>query len=213
MKRILVKLISMTLVIAILVGVTMPMASSATLISPFSDVSTTAVSFNAIWWANHTGLVTGNNGMFLPGDNMTRAQYALVLYRYEGNPAVGSGGMFADVDPGSVAFNAITWANENNIVTGSGGNFLPTNHMTRAQMVLMMHRYSTFLGKDTSSNPDALAPFTDSGQISNVAHEAMRWAVTHGIMTGGNNILNPNGNITRAQVVLILHRYANGIGA
>jgi len=81
--------------------------------------------------------------------------------------------------------------------------------MTSAQMVLMMYIYCVLSGFDTSSNANALDLFTDSTQINIVAMEAMRWAVTHGLVTGGNNLLNPNDSVTRAQVVLILYRFVN----
>jgi len=66
-------------------------------------------------------------------------------------------------------------------------------------------------GFDLSSNTNALATFTDRGLISSAATEAMRWGVTKGLITGGRGLLNPNGDITRAQVVLILYRLNNTV--
>jgi hypothetical protein len=138
---------------------------------------------------------------------MTRAQFALVLYRYEGRPPVQTGGIFSDVPARHAAFSAITWAHNNGIVTGTGNRFLPENNMTRAQMVLMLYRYSLLKEMEISSDPGALNRFTDRGSIPSAAMQAMRWAVTNGLLTGSGDRLLPNDNITRAQVVLILHRF------
>jgi len=181
--------------------------------SPFRDVPTNFVAFPAIKWANDNGIVTGANGMFLPNDQMTRAQYAFVLWRYSGRPPANTSARFSDVPATHVASAAIAWANENGIVTGAGNRFMPEAEMTRAQMVLMMYRYSRMNNKDLSSNSNALDRFSDRGEIVPAAQEAMRWAVTHGLITGNAGRLTPNDTITRAQVVLILYRYVNGIGA
>ena len=180
---------------------------------PFADVPNSSPAFNAINWAHSNGLVTGtNDGRFLPEDDMTRAQYAAVLWRYSGRPAPASSGRFADVPSSHVAHTAITWVNENGIVTGVGDRFMPDDKMTREQMVLMMYRYSRLRGRNISSNSNALDSFTDRGEIHAAATEAMRWAVTHSLITGNAGRLLPNDTITRAQVVLILFRYNNTFG-
>jgi len=140
---------------------------------------------------------------------MNRAQFALVLYRYEGEPPVSGRHSFGDVEEGSIADRAITWASQNDIVTGQRGNFNPRGNMSRAQMILLMHRYSKFKGFDLSFDTEALEPYSDKGSISPTATEAMQWGVSKGLITGGGGLLRPNGDITRAQVVLILHRLNN----
>jgi len=182
--------------------------------SPFIDVLSSSVAFDAINWASNNSIVTGtNDGRFLPGDNMTREQYALVLWRYMGRPSPGAGRTFVDVPASSVAFNAISWASANGIVTGRGDSFLPKDNMTRAEMVLMMYRCSRLYGKNLSYTPDALNPFSDRGDVPAAALDAMRWAVTHRLVTGNAGRLLPNDPVTREQVVLILYRYVHGIGA
>jgi len=193
----------------LLLAGTSSFASPATAIdsSPFYDVPTASVAFDAVNWAHSTELVTGYNGMFSPNNNMTRAQFALVLYRYDGEPPAESSGMFLDVAPDRPSYRAITWAHESGIVTGAAGRFNPDDSMTRAQMVLMLHRYSEYKEIATPADPNVLNMFTDSESISPVATEAMSWAVTQGLMTGSAGRLLPNNAITRAAVVLILYRF------
>lgn len=176
----------------------------------FTDVPNSSPAFTAVNWARFNGLVTGTtDGLFKPEDEMTRAQYAIILWRYSGRPSPAASGRFSDVPSSHVAHTAITWANDNRIVTGTGDRFLPEANMTRAQMVLMMYRYNNMNGRVSTSSSTALEPFSDRNQIPVVAVEAMRWAVTHGIITGNAGRLLPNDPITRAQVVLILFRYNN----
>lgn len=180
---------------------------------PFNDVSRTSPALRAISWANANGIITGQSGLFLPNDNMTREQFALVLWRYSGRPPAGAGSRFVDVPASDVAFNAIAWASERGIVTGRGDRFLPKDNMTRAEMVLMMYRFSRLYGKNLSFDPAALNAFADRGQIVPAAREAMLWGVTHGLITGRGSNMLPNDPVTREQVVLILYRYVHGIGA
>jgi len=178
----------------------------------FRDVPAAAISFNAVQWAHFKRLVTGSNDMFSPDENMTRAQFALVLYRYAGSPPVSSPGRFLDVPASNVAHRAVTWAHTNGIVTGSNGRFLPDDNITREQMALMLFRYNRLYGGNLSSSTAALNPFSDISDVSGAAVEAMQWAVTHGLMTGRGSRLLPGITITREQVILILHRYAYSIG-
>ena len=180
---------------------------SAEVSSIFSDVYTNSSAYTAIHWAHNESLVTGSNGKFNPGGKMTRAQFVLVLYRLAGSPAVSGSHSFGDVPASSIASDAITWASQNNIVTGQAGNFNPSSSISRAQLVLMLHRYNTLMGGDSSSDSTALSSLSDRDSISSTAREAMRWAVTHGLLTGGGGNINPNGNMTRAQVALVLYRY------
>jgi len=81
--------------------------------------------------------------------------------------------------------------------------------MTRAQMVLMMHRYSGMKGFSTASDLSVLDQFSDKDDLNPVAAEAMSWGVANGLITGNDGNLLPNMTITRGQVVLILHRFVN----
>jgi hypothetical protein len=60
---------------------------------------------------------------------------------------------------------------------------------------------------NTSFNENSIRPFADRGNISSLAVDAMSWAVSNNLMTGNRNMLVPKDNITRAQAVLILHRF------
>ena len=160
----LAKYISMLLLMVILLSMAAPAVSANN--SPFTDVLRESIAFEAVNWAHSEGLVTGHNGLFFPSNNMTRAQFALVLHRLENRPSVSGSHGFSDVSSSSIANNAITWAHSKKIVTGSNGRFNPNGSITRAQMVLMLHRLNTMHGRNNSSSSTVLNSYSDSTDIS-----------------------------------------------
>lgn len=111
----------------------------------FSDVSSDAWYSDAVAWAAELGIVSGyGNGLFGPGDNITREQPAVMLWRYAGEPAAANKALlFHDVDEVSgYALNALRWAVGNGIINGKGGGILdPRGQATRAQIAQMLMNY------------------------------------------------------------------------
>ena len=183
-----------------------PLESPGTVWSnPFNDVQESAWYYDAVRFVSENGLMAGvSAGVFDHSANMTRAMLAQILYNKEEQPAVGSGGVFTDVAAGTWYYRAITWAAENRIVSGYGnGIFGPNDQITREQLVTMLWRYA--------GSPAAAVKelnFTDAGEISAYALEAVCWAVEKGIINGiGGNLLDPQGLATRAQAAQMLKNY------
>lgn len=111
----------------------------------FSDVSTDAWYSEAVAWAAERGIVSGyGNGLFGPGDNITREQLAVMLWRYAGKPAATNKELyFNDADEVSgYALDALCWAVENGIINGKGGGILdPRGQATRAQVAQILMNY------------------------------------------------------------------------
>ena len=54
----------------------------------------------------------------------------------------------------------------------------------------------------------SLDRFTDKGDVSDFAVDAMRWAIGSELIEGkGNNILDPQGTAIRAEFAAMLHRF------
>ena len=90
-------------------------------------------------WSMENGVSDGTN---MEG-SLTREQLATMLYRYAGSPAV-SGTITGFVDAASVsdwALDAMTWAVENGIITGSNGKLNPQSNATRAEVAAMLMRF------------------------------------------------------------------------
>lgn len=181
----------------------------------FTDVNEATVgtwAADAVDFAYHFGLVNGTDTtLFSPGDPMSRAQLVTVLYRSVGSPSMTITTNFDDLDVGAYYYSAVVWANVHGIVNGTGENtFSPDNPITREQLATILYRYAKATGGDTAVSGN-LNAFADKASVSPYAVEAMAWAVEKGIISGvGENTLAPQGNATRAQVVVMLHRYLAG---
>ncbi|MDO4287292.1 MAG: S-layer homology domain-containing protein [Eubacteriales bacterium] len=114
---------------------------------PFRDVSSSKWYYNAILWANQNGVVAGmGDGTFAPNSNITREQYAAILYRYEKSPAVSGSLNFPDASSvSSWAITAVLWANQNGIINGTVDNGVtkldPKGTATRAQSAVILMGY------------------------------------------------------------------------
>ena len=107
--------------------------------------------------------------------------------------------------------NAVAWAYENKIVTGtSADKFSPNGDITREQMAAILYRYSEYRGEDTSAKAD-ISSYPDANKVSKYARDAFAWANAEGIITGttdnGVTVLAPRTSATRAQVAIILQRF------
>ena len=112
---------------------------------------------------------------------------------------------FNDVKPGDYFYDAVNWAVEKGITTGtSATTFSPNASCTRAQIVTFLWRASGSPEPKTASNP-----FTDVAANA-YYRKAVLWAVENGITTGTSaTTFSPDAPCTRAQGVTFLWR-ANG---
>lgn len=112
-------------------------------VNPFTDVSASDYYYNAVLWAVENGITTGVSAdRFAPGATVSRAQTVTFLYRANGSPAA-SGASFGDVAADEYYANAVAWAVQNGITTGTGnGKFAPNAPCTRGQIVTFLYRSS-----------------------------------------------------------------------
>ena len=83
------------------------------------------------------------------------------------------------------------------------GTYRPNETMTRAQCVTILWRAS---GRP---EPKGEATFTDLDPRQEWYWKAVAWAAENGVVNGvGNGKFDPNGTVTREQLVTILHRMA-----
>ena len=110
---------------------------------------------------------------------------------------------FHDVSRLDYFYDAVKWAAENGIASGTGRyTFSPNAVCTRAQTV-------TFLWRAAGSPLPRyrVCPFTDV-QPSDYYYNAVLWASNMGIVNGATaTTFDPNGNVTREQIAAILYRY------
>ena len=204
--------ITILLAVIMIVGLVTPaMANTG---HPFTDVGNTWYS-EAVQYVWENNIMTGTSPTtFAPNAPLTRAQLVTILWRTEGEPSTSWRNQFTDVSAGQWYSNAVIWAFDNGIVTGtSPSTFAPGANITREQFATMMHRYAEFTGQDVTICGDfILGGFQDAGSVSSWAMTAMRWAVYTGLISGtGNYMLSPGGNATRAQAAVILTRFLDSV--
>ena len=110
--------------------------------APFTDVAADAYYAQAVAWAYASGITKGTSETeFSPDATVTRAQVVTLLYRYEQASATGGANPFTDVAEGAYYYDAVLWANANNITNGtSATTFSPDSDCTRAQIVTFLYR-------------------------------------------------------------------------
>lgn len=91
------------------------------------------------------------------------------------------------------------WAVNRGITDGES----PSGTITREQLVTMLWRYK---GSPVVFGGD-LWQFTDGYAVSSYAMDAMRWAVSTGLIGGANGRLSPQASTTRAEAAAILARF------
>ena len=112
-------------------------------VCPFTDVQPSDYYYNAVLWAVEQGITTGLNvTTFGPDVTVTRGQVATFLYRAASAAKPNTFNPFADVKTTAYNYNAILWAYDNRITTGtSDTTFSPDAYCTRAQIVTFLYRY------------------------------------------------------------------------
>ena len=111
--------------------------------NPFRDVSADAYYYDAVLWAVENGITAGTSATaFAPDAAVTRGQTVAFLHRAAGAPAA-SGAAFSDVAADSYYAEAVAWASQNGIASGTGdGRFSPQAFCTRSQIVTFLYRQS-----------------------------------------------------------------------
>lgn len=180
---------------------------------PFGDVKSADWFYNDVKYVYEKGMMAGTAAdVFAPNATTTRAMIVTILYRLEGSPAVTGTGAFVDVPAGQWYTDAVNWAAANQIVKGtSATTFAPNDSITREQMAAILYRYAQYKGYDVTKKAD-LSGYSDNGQVSAYAKDALAWANAAKLINGvTNTTLAPQGNATRAQVSAILHRFCDGV--
>lgn len=181
------------------------------IVNPFSDVKKGQWFYDYVLDMADRGIINGyDDGTFRPNETLRRCEMVQMLYKMAGSPAVSGKASFTDLEAQWYQ-DAIAWAEENHIVDGMGnGKFDPNGPVTRQQLVTMLYRLSEAekVNYDLSSGG-----FADVSDVHAWALDAVKWAVSEGILNGttleGKTglYLAPANEATRAQAAKILSLY------
>ena len=193
---------------------------------PFSDVAETANGADLLKQAYDLGIVSGvtkpdENGQvkYKPSNNVTRAQFAIMLYKLaeaEGlldKDTSSEAVDFSDISQGDTGYEAVVWASSRGIISGfDSGTFKPAKNITRAQIAMMLIRYAEYAGNDTSAAAE-LTGFADYDTVGDNSVAGLKWIIVEEIMSGilknGENYIYPNKFASRLQCAMFVMRYYN----
>jgi hypothetical protein len=160
---------------------------------PFVDAADGAWYDAALDWAAANGVLTGYpDGTFRAHEQLTRAQYVMMMWRIAGQPAAAGSDTFTDTQPGMWFASGAAWAAQRGYMTGyPDGTFGPDLAMNRAQAVMVFWRSRQFDDVDVTA---WYAPPVD-------------WARYRGVMNGyADHTFHPGEAVNRAETVSILHK-------
>ena len=170
----------------------------------FNDVNANAYYVQAVDWAVKNNITSGTSDTtFGPDESCTRAQAVTFLWRLAGRPQPTKQDMpFKDIEKGAYYYDAVLWAVENGITSGTTDTtFEPNAKCTRAQIVSFIYR------AEKAESVKIKNPFKDVKKDA-YYYNAVLWAVNEGITSGtSNTTFSPADNCTRAQIVSFLYRY------
>lgn len=167
----------------------------------FTDVKKENWFYPAVSYVMNKGLMTGMvNGGFAPNEELSKVQFAVVLYRMEGSPEVSLSANTLAIPENAYYAPAVFWADQTGLLDGlQGTSIKPEDKITREEMITMLFRYAQQKGFDTQERVD-LSQFADAEKVSPSAKEAVSWAVATGMISGEgkDRLLNPQGSVSRA---------------
>lgn len=107
--------------------------------NPFTDIKSSDYFYKAALWAAEKGMVSGTT--FGANTDCTRAMTVEYMWKAAGSPATADKASFNDVPANANYAQAVAWAVEQKITSGTGKNtFSPSSTCTRGQIVTFLYR-------------------------------------------------------------------------
>lgn len=172
----------------------------------YSDVSANAWYAPAVDEVSHRDIMRGTSELtFSPNAPMDRGMLATTLNRLAGEPHSTAGLFFQDVEAGTWYIDSVIWCAEHGYMVGTDStHFSPGLPLTREQLATVLWRYA---GKPPAS-ASVTASFADNAAISSWARGGVSWCVYAGLLNGKpNQLLDPKGTVTRAEMAQVLMNY------
>lgn len=181
--------------------------SAATTSQYFSDMGNYTWAISSVDYMYRNKVVYGiGSERFGPGMNIQRCDFVVMLCRALGFTSSKTTS-FSDVPANSYYATAVAAAKDLGIVNGNNGRFMPTSPLTRQDAMVMLYNALRAAGQtpEAGSSSD-LAPFSDRGEVSSYARDAVYSLVRLGAVNGdGEGHLRPRSSITRAEMAVVLH--------
>lgn len=193
-------------IIVLMVALLIFTFSSTAMAAGYKDVKTTDWFYQPVTVLTGGGYINGyGNGLFLPNNNINRAEFVTILARASGEDLSNFAPSFSDVPASFWGYKQIGWAAEKGITSGKGNNkFYPNDKITRQEMATMIYRFMVYQGNAPAISGDPY--YSDFSQVDSYAKDPVRALYSYGGISGmGNNKFMPNNTSTRAQAAQIIY--------
>lgn len=178
----------------------------------FKDVKAGKWYTKALDYCYSYGFVAGvSKTEFGRDTNVTRGMFITILSRiyiemYGDDVNIPRDRKFIDVEPDKYYTNAIAWAHERGIVSGtSKTTFSPDAPITRQDLCVMIRNFTGTTYVKLSEKESEVA-FKDASKISTYAKKAVKDCQTAGLVSGyEDGTFRPKDNATRAEATQILY--------
>ena len=197
-------------------GHPIPVSGDGKIVIAYDDIQSSSCLLSASFISKAVQQADAKEGMTLVAADTSNQYSSGISERLEKDPGaapessteVDGGGRFTDVAADAWYANAVAWAYQKGVTTGTGDGttFSPMDGCTRAQFVTFLWRAAGFHEPTGSANK-----FSDvSATTHSSYYKAILWAAEEGITsgTGDGTTFSPDQVVTRAQAVTFMYRYA-----
>ncbi|MGM7669749.1 S8 family serine peptidase [Microbacterium sp. A93] len=169
----------------------------------FADNAEGSQYYENVRWMQCDGITTGyEDNTYRKHRDISRGESVAFLYRYMDSPTVTDPADFPDIPESSTFFDAISWADAEEITTGyEDGTFRQFVEVTRGEFASFVFRT---VGPEAGTVADE--GFSDVPETS-AHYEAISWMASEGISIGyGDGTYRPYDPITRGEVAALMSR-------
>ena len=207
-----------TIVVILIISLLLPMTAAAADGggTPFQDIPEGAWYTDDAAFVFEKGWMQGTgNAFFSPETALTRAQLVKSLWTVSGAPVVNFIIPYDDIAAEAWYTEAVRWAAAERITDRTNGAFIPDQPLTREEAALLLWNTAKYLGVDVTVGEDTnILSYSDALDITEGYSSAVQWAVGSGVMQGpGGDELDVKGQLTRAQMAAMLHRFDKALHA
>jgi len=176
-----------------------------TIDTSYADIAGGSTYDSAVRFVTDNGIMRGtSSGDFNAEAPLTRADFIVALYKAAGAPAVELSETFEDVSLDAWYANAVTWAVNERITSGTSAiTFSPDTILTRQELAVFIRN----LQNGTTAQP---IPAPDADSISVWSRNAVAYLYANGYLDSlGDAPFAPTAPASRGLVALVLTHLAN----
>ena len=119
---------------------------------------------------------------------------------------------FSDLAGNTWYHDGVHYCLDRMLIVGRTGpedsTFDPNGSVTRDDLVRTLYRSAIEFGADVSAGQDTnILSYTDAFDIQQGSFEAFQWACASGLVGGETPVLEPNAELTRAELVMVMYNF------